>query len=169
MTLDTIDGHANARGLGHHLGSCWYLKATLPRGHTDLNGLCHYLGPWWHLTPGLCQGPLWIQGIATAGDLCWCLWPKAIWMPGVLAATCGYVHVQGICYCHGHGHLSSLCYHVVPWCHPGQRCCHRPFLGLQSDLILLYICLRSGEQHKNMLVCKGHPGLPPRPMVTSVA
>lgn len=32
MDPDTIKGHADARGLGHHLGLCWYLRTVLMWG-----------------------------------------------------------------------------------------------------------------------------------------
>lgn len=146
MTLDTIDGHTHDRCLGHHLGPGWCLKATHPRGHTDLNGLCRHLGPWWHLSSGFYQGPIWVQSTTTAWDLCWCLWPKlppiATRMPEVLATTCGYIHVQGLCCCPGYADLSGQFYHMMPWCHSDQGCCHRPCLRLWPYCLLSwYLCL----------------------------
>lgn len=46
VASDTIKGHANLKGLGHYLGPCWYLRATLPRGHANLGDLCCLMGSW---------------------------------------------------------------------------------------------------------------------------
>lgn len=75
-----IEGQADARGLGCHLGSGWFLRPCCCCWDLDsLGGLHCCLGQWWHPDPAARLGP-WSY---CSWDLCWSLLsllpPKVPW------------------------------------------------------------------------------------------
>lgn len=131
-------------------GQCWCLRFLLPWktmqmfkiwsktsdqrpccccGHVNLRDLHYHLGQWWHPDPDAAEDHVWVHG-STAASVC--VSPKITQktvvgvQPVVLLVSWRYAQHQS------HPHVSGLCLHPEPGCHPVPSCCRGSWLVLWS-------------------------------------